>query len=141
MAYVKYTTTERFQEKLAKLSSDNKLDFTTEDTNVLQRRLVNAYNIIFGVLVSRGLTEIQISTWIRGEEFQLDIATYWYAKDSGWGGKSYDEKDWTKVFNREKELSIIAVISNEGLVLVKGFGTVTSGLNLLEINEALGYRP
>ena len=141
MATVHFTTSDIFKDKLAKLAADNNLDFSLEDEIVLDRRLENAYNAIEGVLLSRGLDLISISTWKRGEEFQLDIATYWYAKDSGWGGKAYDEKDWTKVFDRLKELATLPIISNEGEILARGTGPVAVGQNLLDTNAALGIYP
>lgn len=111
----------------------------TDAARALQR-LNEAYNAIEGALIPRGLSVVQISTWARGEEFQLDIATYWYAKDSGWGGKLVDEVDWTKVFDRTKKLSTVAIINNDGVLLSAGHG-VAVGMDLMDINENLGYLP
>lgn len=107
------------------------------DSVVALRRLENAYNAIMGALLQRGLTSVQISTWARGEEFQLDIATFWYCKDSGWGGKDIDEVDWTKVFDRSKELKTVAVVSNNNVLLLSGTA-VAEGQDLLSSNESLG---
>ena len=107
----------------------------------LERRLESAYDIIQGVLMARGLTNVQISTWQRGEEFQLDIATYWYCKDEGWGGKLAEERDWVAVFNREKELMTVPVVTNEGVLLLGGAGIVADGINLIDQNANLGIYP
>jgi len=109
------------------------------DSVHIARRLEDAYQEILGALVQRGLTVVQVSTWARGEEFQLDIATYWYCKDSGWGGKDPDTEDWTKVFDRREELKTIPILDNSGSELAKGEGPVGSHMNLLAINENLGY--
>jgi hypothetical protein len=105
------------------------------------RRLESAYDIIQGVLMKRGLTDVQISTWQRGEEFQLDIATYWYGRDSGWAGKADEERDWLLVFNREKELTDVPIVDNTGVLLESGKGVVAEGINLINENEKLGYYP
>lgn len=105
------------------------------------RRLESAYDIIQGALMMRGLTPVQVSTWQRGEEFQLDIATYWYGRDEGWGGKKDDERDWLTVFNREKELKDVPVIDNTGVILLKGVGIVADGVDLITINANLGIYP
>jgi len=105
------------------------------------RRLENAYDIIEGALLSRGLTVVQISTWARGEEFQLDLATYWYGKDEGWGGQLMEERDWLGVFNREKELETIPIVSNDGVLLASGAGIVAQGIDMLEGNANLGIYP
>lgn len=110
------------------------------DNIIAARRLTNAYNVILGVLMARGLTKVQVDTWARGEEYQLDIATYWYCKDSGWGGKIVDEVDWTKVFDREKELKEITLISTTNELLLKG-KVVALAMDLLEINANLGIYP
>ncbi len=110
------------------------------DEVLATRRLEQAYDDIQGVLMSRGLTAVQVSTWQRGEEFQLDIATFWYAKDCGWGGKIVDEVDWTRVFDRREELKTVAILDNTGTLLVKS-GVVASGLNLIDINANLGIYP
>jgi hypothetical protein len=107
----------------------------------LARRLENAYDIIEGALLSRGLTVVQISTWARGEEFQLDLATYWYGKDEGWGGRFEDESDWIAVFNREKELETIPIVSNDGVLLASGAGIVAEGIDMIKTNAALGIHP
>lgn len=108
------------------------------DNVIAARRLEQAYNIIESYLMVRGLTREQISTWARGEEYQLDIATYWYCKDSGWGGKAFDEKDWTKVFDRASELATVPIINNDGELLSEGKSYVTKAFNLLDINKSLG---
>jgi hypothetical protein len=125
-------------DKLKKLAADHEMEFGKVDENVLVRRLENAYEIIKGALLTRGLTVIQISTWARGEEFQLDLATYWYAKDCGWGAKEKDEVDWTTVFNREEELMTVPLVSNDDVLMGPGKGTVASGMQLLDINADLG---
>lgn len=136
---VHFTTLEAMQQKVAKLAADNKLEFDVNDTAVLTRRLDQAFHIIETVLIARGLSAVQISTWSRGEEFQLDIATFWYGKDSGWGGKLIEEKDWLKVFNRETELIVVPVVSNDGVLLVGGVGeAVAVGMDLMAINQGLG---
>jgi len=105
------------------------------------RRLESAYDIIHGVLLRRGLTTVQISTWQRGEEFQLDIATYWYGRDAGWAGKADEERDWLLVFNREKELNDIPIVDNTGALLDSGKGIVAEGINLIDENAKRGIYP
>ena len=108
------------------------------DSVVAARRLDQAYNIIEGALLTRGLTTVQISTWCRGEEFQLDIATYWYAKDCGWGGKLVEEVDWTTVFNREGELATVPIVNNTGVLLLAGKEPVGLAMDFMQINEDKG---
>lgn len=141
MSTVNFTTTEKFRTKLAKLAADHNMEFTPGDVEVLTRRLSDAYNEIASIMIGRGLSVVQISTWARGEEYQLDIATFWYAKDSGWGGKDFEEKDWTTIFDRRKELKTVAVLDNSGSVLSPGSGTVAVGMDLLAKNAALGIYP
>lgn len=143
MATVHFTTITLFTNKLKLLAGNHNIEFGDEEVEVLTRRLESGYEAIAGVLMSRGLTEAQISTWRRGEEFQLDIATYWYAKDNGWGGKNEDEKDWTLVFNRIKELEACAIINNDGEIILvstkdKGFA---KGINALDVHKRLGIYP
>lgn len=107
------------------------------DSSIALRRLENSYEEILGALMDRGLSVVEISTWARGEEFQLDIAIFWYAKDSGWGGKLVDEVDWTKVFDRREELKTVAIINNDGALLLSG-KAVAAGQDLIATNEALG---
>lgn len=137
---VGFTTTTILEEKIKKLAADNNLELESEDSTVAARRLQEAYDVIRSVLLSRGLTLVQISTWQRGEEFQLDIATFWYCKDSGWGGKIIDEVDWTTVFNRLEELKTVSVMDSDGVLLLKS-GVVAVGMNLLDINANLGIYP
>jgi hypothetical protein len=141
MATIHFTTTDKFKEKLSKLAANNNLTFESEDVKRLEQRLTEAYNEIEGALLVRGLSVMQISTWKRGEEFQLDIATYWYAKDCAWGGKAFEEKDWTKVFDRRMELTKVPIVSNDGVVLSKATGAFAEGLNLLDVNASLGIFP
>jgi hypothetical protein len=135
-----FTTLEKFQNKISKLATDNSLEFNTNDVERMRQRLEFAYNIIEAALMERGLTQIQVSTWKRGEEYQLDIATFWYAKDCGWGGKLIEDKDWTKVFNREGELSTAAIVTNDGVLLSKTKGPVAKVIDLKQVNENLGIR-
>ena len=114
------------------------MTLTEIDKDVAQRRLESAYDIIEGALLTRALTTVQISTWARGEEYQLDIAMYFYCKDSGWGGKLAEETDWTTVFDRRKEPVEIPIVSNDGVLLSKSGKAVASGMDLEAINESLG---
>lgn len=132
-----FTSTSMFELKLAKLAADNNLEFDNSDKVMTYMRLEAAYQAIEGALIPRGLTRVQISTWSRGEEFQLDIATYWYCKDSGWGGKMEGEVDWTTVFNRIKELEKISIVDNDGILLLNGTGPVALVMDLLDINNKL----
>ncbi len=138
---VHFTTITLFEKKLAKVAADNNLDFSAEETVIYTRRLENAYNIILGALRSRGLSVANVNLWARGEEFQLDIATYWYGRDAGWGSKGDDEKDWVKVFDREEELATVSILDTSGNVLSKGGGIAAEGINLLDANAALGHLP
>lgn len=108
------------------------------DNIIARRRLDQAYNAIEAILIGRSLTRLQLSIWARGEEFQLDIATYWYCKDSGWGGKLVDEKDWTKVFDRISELEKMTIIDNNGNILLQGKGPVAKVIDLISANTNLG---
>jgi hypothetical protein len=140
MSTVNFTTTEKLSIKLKKLAAEYNLDFNANDDTIIERRLSNAYEAIVSVLVPRGLTLVQISTWRRGEEFQLDIATFWYCKDCGWGGKDQDGVDWTTVFNRVKELDTVAIINNDGELLSRTTTSAAVGMDLIAINDSLGIR-
>lgn len=133
-----FTTAEKLYEKIKKLGSDNNMELQAPDENEVTRRLNDSYNMIVAKLVNRGLTLIEVSTWVRGEEYQLDIALYWYAKASGWGGKIDGEVDWTTVFNRIDELDTIAILNSSGEVLLKDNKRFAVGMNLIEANNLLG---
>jgi len=135
---VNFTTVKKFKDQIMKLASDHQYSLTEIDETIAKRRLQQAYYEIESRLMARGLTDVQISTWKRGEEYQLDIATYWYAKASGWGGKLRDEVDWTKVFDRREELDDVAVVSNDEDLLLKS-ESVAVGMDLMTINKELGY--
>ena len=141
MATVHFTTDTLFAAKLAKVAADNKLEFNAAEIVIYTRRLENAYDIILGALRARGLSAANVDLWQRGEEYQLDIATYWYGRDAGWGSKADDEKDWLKVFDREEELATIIILDTSGNVLLKGRKIAAEGINLLDANAALGSYP
>jgi len=138
MADNHFTTDAKFEEKIKKLAADHNLTLTAVDSIIALRRLDESYNEILGALMARGLTVAQIDLWDRGEEFQLDIATFWYCKDSGWGGKNVDEEDWTTVFDRRKELKKIPITANS--VLIES-PAVAVGMDLLSVNRNLGIYP
>jgi len=109
MADVGFTTTAKLDAKLQLLLAGNHV----VDTTTSARRLAQAYNIILSRLIERGLAKASIDTWLRGEEFQLDIATYWYGCDKGWLRQQRDEKDWLSVFNREEELTTVPLVKTD----------------------------
>jgi len=135
---IHFATLGTFIKKIKKVAADHEMILTEVDKDTAQRRLENSYDEIEGALLSRGLSVVQISTWARGEEYQLDIAMYFYCKDSGWGGRLEEETDWTTVFDRRKELVKLPIISNDGVVLSKSAGAVASGMDLEAINDNLG---
>jgi hypothetical protein len=143
MATSHFTTTDKLEAVIKRLCGNQNITFDTDELDILVRRLDNAYEIIAGKLMSRGLTEVQISTWRRGEEYQLDLATYWYGRNNGWGQKEEDEKDWILPFNRTDELDSVPIISDSGELLVIGNEdkNFAVGVNVCEINETLGYNP
>lgn len=118
MSTVGFTTTDKLEAKVKKLGAQHNLVLTGVDSTIALRRLENAYEIVIGALVNRGLTKAEADTWRRGEEFQLDIATYWYGCDSGWLRMQRDERDWLKVFNREAELATVVLLKADFTQLV-----------------------
>jgi hypothetical protein len=140
---IHFTTVEKFKDKLQVLANTHGVSFNPQETAELKRRLEEAYNEIEGVLIPRGISRVQISTWARGEEYQLDIATFWFCKSKGWGAKLVEEKDWTKPFDRRTELSTVAVINNDGSVLSGSKNAVAVGIDLQTVNEnkGCGFRP
>ena len=110
MPNVGYTNTADFEAKLKKVGADHNLTLNAVDQAIAARRLLDAYKIVVGRLVERGLTKAEADTWNRGEEFQLDIATYWYGADSGWKRMQRDERDWLNVFDREAELETVPLL-------------------------------
>ena len=141
MADVHFTTAEKLSNKLAKVAADNNLAFEKGEIEILTRRLENAYDIILGALLVRGLTAAQVNTWARGEEFQLDLATYWYGRDAAWGTKTGDEQDWVKHFDRTKELDTVPIVNTSGTLLSSSGKVAAEGVNLLDVNAALGVVP
>jgi len=135
---VGFTTVGDLSAKLNQVAADNNMTFSDANAATMLRRLIDAYNEIVSRLMKRGLTQAEISTWVRGEEFQLDIATYWYGRDCGWGSKLQEERDWIKVFDRTKELDDVAVISNDGNLLLSGTKKFAKVMDLMAINENLG---
>ncbi len=138
---VHFTTTEKLTKKLAKVAADLNLEFEKDEVEIITRRLNSAYDIILSALLVRGLTAAQVDLWARGEEYQLDLATYWYGRDAAWGTKSGDEKDWVKHFDRTEELKTVAVVDTSGNLLLGTGVAIAEGINLLDANKALGYTP
>jgi hypothetical protein len=144
MSVSHFTTTEKFLNVIKQLCGNQNITFDIIEDEIMLRRLENAYEIIAGKFMTRGLTEVQISTWRRGEEYQLDIATYWYGRNNGWGMKdSEDEKDWLKPFDRTEELESVPVISDSGDLLIIGDAdkNFAVGSNMIEVNAAQGDYP
>lgn len=123
MSTVGFASTDLLEAKLKKVAADHNLVMKAADSVIALRRLTNAYHIIIGRLVERGLTKATIDTWIRGEEFQLDLATYWYGCDSGWKRMQRDERDWLNVFDREEELKTVPLL-DEDFESIDGDGDV-----------------
>jgi hypothetical protein len=119
MSTVGFTTTELLEAKLSKVAADHNLTFQAADSVIAARRLLNAYQIIVGKLIDRGMTLAAIATWSRGEEFQLDIATWWYGCDSGWNRMQRDDTDWLTVFKREKELDSVVLLDSDFAVIAE----------------------
>jgi hypothetical protein len=115
LSIIGFTATTKFEAKLGLLMGSGVVDSTAA-----ARRLQNAYDTIVSRLVERGLSLAVVNTWKRGEEFQLDIATYWYGCDKGWMRQQRDEKDWLTVFNREKELATVPLIKTDFTSLSAG---------------------
>ena len=142
MAEVGFTDTDTFETKLKKLAADHDMTLTAADSTIAARRLQDAYNIILAALMARGLTKAQVDTWSRGTEYQLDIATYWYGRDSGWSKRtSMEEEDWLKVFDRAGELKDCVVIDDSGTILLSSGNVVARVMDLEELNSAKGYYP
>lgn len=136
-----FTTLGDLHSKLKQLAADHQIDFSIANLSQMTKHLQQSYNTIREKLVARGLTFVQVSTWTRGEEYQLDIATYWYARGSGWGGKLEEEKDWVSVFNRVKELDEIAIVNNDGNILLNSKQAVAVHMDLVSINSNLSLYP
>ncbi|MBW8002619.1 MAG: hypothetical protein FVQ80_11460 [Planctomycetes bacterium] len=139
MAIIGYADTAVFQAAIKKLAADNNMDMPAEDVVISTRHLTDAYNHIIGVLVTRGLTKAAADTWSRGAEFQYAIALYWYGRQCGWGGRHDEDKDWIKPFDRRKELENIAVLDVTGGILLEGKSAFAVGMDLISINESLGF--
>jgi hypothetical protein len=135
-----FTTLEKFQDRISKLLANHSLVINATDTSIMTDRLNYAYNAIEDALMARGLTAVQISTWKRGEEYQLDIATYFYILDCGVFKNTEGEEDWVKAFDRREELKVVTVISNDDVLLIKSIG-FASGVDLQTINAAKQYNP
>lgn len=68
----------------------------------------SAYNEIVGVLLGRGFTLSQITSWARGAEFETDIGLFWCAIKGG-GLEGYDDKFINRL-DRRKELKEVDVV-------------------------------
>lgn len=115
-----YTTLETFEAGLKKVAANHSLTLNAADEDVAEQRLTNAYNIVLGRLIARGLDKAAADTWIRGAEFQLDIATYWYGISSGWLRQNTDERAWLEAFNREEELETVTLLDSDFEQLADG---------------------
>jgi len=114
MSVIGFADTADLEAKVAKVAADHNMTLNAVDSAVAVRRLASAYQIVLGALIDRGLSKAQADTWARGEEFQLDIATYWYGCDSGWNRMQRDDQDWLRVFNREEELATVKLLDADG---------------------------
>lgn len=114
MSVIGFADTADLEAKVAKVAADHNMTLNAVDSAVAARRLASAYQIVLGALIDRGLSKAQADTWARGEEFQLDIATYWYGCDSGWNRMQRDDQDWLRVFNREEELATVKLLDADG---------------------------
>lgn len=135
---IHFTTVEKFKDKIKVLVTSHDLKLDNSETTELRRRLSESYNEIEGALLARGISAVEISTWARGEEFQLDIATYWYCRSKGWGAKNTDEQDWVKPFDRRAELQTVAIVSNDSILLAGSKNAVALGMDLRDINRNKG---
>lgn len=133
-----YSTLGALVAKLEKLSADNNITFDLSDQARMFQRLKDSYNEIMTILMGRGLTEVQVSTFGRGAEFQLDIATYWYGRDSGWGTRLEEERDWIKVFDRRDELRDMTILDNSNNLLTKGKQGYAQTFDLTSKNKDAG---
>jgi hypothetical protein len=114
MSVIGFADTADLEAKVAKVAADHNMTLNAVDSAVAARRLASAYQIVLGALIDRGLSKAQADTWARGEEFQLDIATYWYGCDSGWNRMQRDDQDWLRVFKREEELATVKLLDADG---------------------------
>ena len=90
-------------------------ELTEAQASVVSDRNEAAYNAIVSALHKRGLTKAQVDTWVRGKEFQLDIAFYWLMSDLGWYKGSELEHDDLRKYNRLKELATVELLDTDGV--------------------------
>jgi hypothetical protein len=139
MISINFTTDDRFYNRIKKIAGEQKTQLSDIDKEAALLALNTAYQDIVGVLTARGLSAVEISSWARGEEFQLDIATYWYGRVSGWSTTNEGDRDWLTVFDRRQELNNIAIIDNSGEVLVGSKSGFAVGMNLLDAERDIGH--
>lgn len=93
---------------------------------IITRSNDSAYQDIVGVLLGRGYTMSQISTWDRREEFNRDIGMFW-ALTRGMGAHDYSDIHIMKL-DRRKELQTVALqTSNEQKDPERIEGIIVSG--------------
>jgi len=136
-----FTTIDSFSQKLSAVAADHNIEWNSDNTTIMVRRLQQSYSEILDALMGRGLTGAQVDSWRRGEEYQLDIATFWYGRDYGWGSKVEEERDWIKVFDRRAELRTMSIFGTDGSLLTGNDKTFGLAFDLETINSNLGYNP
>ncbi len=75
---------------------------------IITRANASAYQDILSALGARGYTTAQIAAWLRGPEFNLDIALFWCLVHGG-ASLNYDDR-FIKLLDRRGELATVAVI-------------------------------
>ncbi len=124
--------------RIEKIAADNREPLGVADHVLVARRNAQAYDTILAALRTRGVGKAQADLWVRGAEFQLDIATYWVLVDLFAAGAPHDKSDWVERYNRTGELAIVELLDIAGVTL----GSASTGfsftpIDIEAVNDAL----
>ena len=110
MATVGFTTTDKFEAQLEQAARGN-LALSDDDDVIAARALTEAYNTIIATLAERGVDKTDADTWLQGEEFQLDIATYrFHVLRAQLRATPKKDADWLNKFDRREEMKTVKLL-------------------------------
>ena len=141
MATIGFCDETKFGVKLQGVLSHHGADISVKELVLVTDSLTDAYAEIKSALMARGCTAVQVDLWIRGLEFQRDIAIYLCIIGLG-KQKGANEDRWHYVYNRRKELAKVAIVLSDGTVISTGSEgdadeSFAEGVNLVDVNEEL----
>ena len=110
MATIEWIDDDTVKRRVRRLTTAYDDDFSVEDQAILEEKTLDAYHDIAAVLIERGFTAAQILTWAQREEYQRDIAAYYFLLAVGF--RRGDKESWIEEFKRLEELEDKALVTD-----------------------------